>query len=286
MRKYKDKIITAVLIAALLVVAWVYGGRHAGETENADRLTAPEILSVLSGDEAFSRDSESRQDSANTPDAQTESNPGDSAAAQTETDPANPQPLPDGNEQTESQTETPADEISQAEPGKHQADAIPGGQPAPVEPQDAAVTDESLTVTLSVRCDTLLVNMNLLDKEKHELVPADGIIFPPTAVTAYAGESVFNVLQREMKRNQIHLAFRNTPIYNSAFIESINNLYEYDAGALSGWMYQVNGWFPNYGCSRYSLKDGDVIEWRYTCDLGKDIGGGNAAEGQRDDRQD
>jgi hypothetical protein len=39
-------------------------------------------------------------------------------------------------------------------------------------------------------------------------------------------------------------------------------------------MYKVNGWFPNYGCSRYGLKDGDVICWVYTCDLGKDIGGG------------
>ena len=39
----------------------------------------------------------------------------------------------------------------------------------------------------------------------------------------------------------------------------------------------VNGWFPNYGCSRYGLKDGDVICWVYTCDLGNDVGGGYAA---------
>ena len=37
-------------------------------------------------------------------------------------------------------------------------------------------------------------------------------------------------------------------------------------------MYKVNGWFPNYGCSRYSVQDGDVIEWVYTCDLGRDVG--------------
>ena len=40
-----------------------------------------------------------------------------------------------------------------------------------------------------------------------------------------------------------------------------------------GWMYKVNGWFPNYGCSRYQLKEGDTIEWVYTCDLGVDVGG-------------
>ena len=32
------------------------------------------------------------------------------------------------------------------------------------------------------------------------------------------------------------------------------------------------GWYPNYGCSRYQLKQGDVVEWRYTCDLGEDVG--------------
>lgn len=38
--------------------------------------------------------------------------------------------------------------------------------------------------------------------------------------------------------------------------------------------YAVNGWFPNYGCSRYQLKNGDVVEWCYTCDLGEDLGSG------------
>ena len=42
-------------------------------------------------------------------------------------------------------------------------------------------------------------------------------------------------------------------------------------------MYKVNGWFPNYGCSSYYLKDGDVIEWVYTCDLGKDVGDNSMA---------
>ena len=114
------------------------------------------------------------------------------------------------------------------------------------------------------------------DPEKVELVPADGWILQPMTVTFYEGESVFNVLQRTCKQQKIHMEFSNTPIYNSAYIEGIHNLYEFDVGNLSGWMYKVNGWFPNYGCSRYQLKDGDVIEWVYTCDLGYDVGGGYA----------
>jgi len=123
----------------------------------------------------------------------------------------------------------------------------------------------------------------LLDREKHELVPADGVIFPATKVTVYEGESVFNVLQREMRRERIHMASRFTPIYNSAYVEAINNLYEFDAGPLSGWMYRVNGWFPNFGSSRYILSPGDVIEWIYTVDLGRDIGGYFLSGGQSDD---
>ena len=65
-----------------------------------------------------------------------------------------------------------------------------------------------------------------------------------------------------------------TPMYNSYYIKGINNLYEFDCGDGSGWMYRVNGWYPNYGVSRYALRDGDVIEFRYTCELGDDIGGG------------
>jgi len=142
----------------------------------------------------------------------------------------------------------------------------------PIEPEDVIVSDESFAVTLEVRVDMILLNMHLLHRDKHELVPHDGVIFPRTEVAAYAGESVFNVLQREMRRNGIHMASRFTPVFNSAYVEAINNLYEFDVGALSGWMYRVNGWFPNFGSSRYLLSPGDEIVWLYTVDLGRDLG--------------
>lgn len=156
---------------------------------------------------------------------------------------------------------------------KYLTEPVPEGKPVPVEPDNSVITDRKLTCTLSVRCDTILDNIKSLDPEKIELVPADGVIFSAQKVDFYEGESVFNVLLREMKKNKIHMEFVNTPIYNSAYIEGINNLYEFDCGELSGWMYKVNGWFPNYGSSRYQLKDGDVVEWVYTCDLGRDVGG-------------
>ena len=162
---------------------------------------------------------------------------------------------------------------------RYLTDPVPEGKPLPVEPQDVEFSDVTYTCTLSVRCDTILDNMDWLDPEKVELVPEDGVIFPATEVTFYEGESVFNVLQREMRKAGIHMEFEDTPMYNPAYIEGINNLYEFDCGELSGWMYKVNDWFPNYGCSRYQLQPGDVVEWVYTCDLGIDVGGYYAAGG-------
>ena len=162
----------------------------------------------------------------------------------------------------------------------YMTDTIPEGKPLPLEPQAAIISDKKYTCTLAVKCGTILNNISWLDAEKIKLVPEDGIIFAEREVEFYEGESVFNLLIREMKQNRIHMEFENVPIYNSAYIEGIANLYEFDCGELSGWIYKVNDWFPNYGCSRYQLKPGDKVEWVYTCDLGVDVGGYYASKGK------
>lgn len=147
---------------------------------------------------------------------------------------------------------------------------------AVVSPTETAVSDDNklLTCTISVSCATVLNNLSYLKEEKKGIIPSDGIILSRRTVTFNEGESVFNVLQREMKRAKIHLEFTSTPVYDSIYIEGINNLYEFDCGDGSGWMYSVNGVFPGYGCNQYKLNNGDEIKWLYSCNLGKDVGGG------------
>lgn len=155
-------------------------------------------------------------------------------------------------------------------------DPVPAGKPLPVEPENQDVnTAKAYTCTFSIECSTILNNLDMLDPDKLEMVPSGGTILSAATVTFYEGESVFDVLQRVCRDKGIHMESSWTPIYNSAYIEGIHNLYEFDCGELSGWMYRVNGWYPNYGCSRYQLQDGDIVEWRYTCDLGNDVGGKN-----------
>ena len=90
--------------------------------------------------------------------------------------------------------------------------------------------------------------------------------FSPRAVETL--EAVKDICEK----NRIQISSRYTPLYNSYYVEGINQLYEFDCGKKSGWMYSVNGVFPNYGASSYKPKDGDKIEWVYTCNLGDDVG--------------
>lgn len=140
----------------------------------------------------------------------------------------------------------------------------------------SAVKEESkLSCTISIRCDTILNNMGDLTAGKSQFVPSNGVIFGTTRVEFKEGETVLDVLKRACDSAGIQLEYSYTPMYSSYYIEGINNLYEFDCGGQSGWMFKVNGWFPNYGCSVYTVKDGDVIVWCYTCKgLGKDVGAG------------
>ena len=310
MKKYKNKIITSVIIAAVLVFVYWWGGDAPGlrgwelNTGNdieqtaytSDETPAPTALPTQMPTAA------TEVTASPAPTAMPTETPINTAikAAAEEYLPQNADNMPvtsvEKNETANRRAQNAlvgvangSKEYSEkngmqldAETGKdkYMTDPVPDGKPIPIEPQNVVITDKKLSCTLSVRCDTILENTAWLDTEKIELVPRDGVVFAEQTVTFYEGESVFNLLTREMKRNKIHMEFENTPIYNSAYIEGINNLYEFDCGELSGWMYKVNGWFPNYGCSRYQLKAGDRVEWVYTCDLGADVGGHYSATGK------
>ncbi|MDF2567172.1 MAG: hypothetical protein K0R90_628 [Oscillospiraceae bacterium] len=138
------------------------------------------------------------------------------------------------------------------------------------------ITTETDTVFVSIRCDTILENYEDLSSElqSKEFVPTDGVILAKTEYVLRPGDTVFDILDRSVRYNKIHMEYQgaNANSFGSIYIKGINHLYEFSCGPLSGWTYKVNGVFPNYGCSKYTLKDGDVIEWVYTCDLGRDVG--------------
>ena len=145
-----------------------------------------------------------------------------------------------------------------------------GGSASQPEPP----ASKDLTCTISISCSTILNNMDKCEEAKKEWVPDDGVILRATTVTFTEGESVYDVLERVCRDNGIQMEASVSKY--GAYVKGIANLNEKDVGDTSGWMYKVNGWFPNYGCSGYTLSQGDVISWVYTCDLGDDVGGGYA----------
>lgn len=137
--------------------------------------------------------------------------------------------------------------------------------PIPITPEK---TDEK-EVTLAIYCSTAVAKG--LDKQDQfkGVVPADGIILPSTKVKFKDGETVFDVLKLVVRENKIPMQYEGSK--GTPYIKGINNLYEFDGGPLSGWMFSVNKVYTNYGCNQTKLKNGDLIEWNYTCDMGKDL---------------
>ena len=119
------------------------------------------------------------------------------------------------------------------------------------------------TVTISISCK------NAIGKTDNKKIPDNGIILDDTEFSISEGDTVFDVLVSATKKNKIQIDYDSSN--ETVYIKGINGLYEFDCGELSGWMYKVNGETPNVGCSGYKLKDGDVIEWIYTANIGKDL---------------
>ena len=144
-----------------------------------------------------------------------------------------------------------------------------------------AISPGAETCTLSIACTTLCGN-SALPAEKAPFVPQDGYILRNVTMEILDGDTVFDILRRACAENTcdadcrfcrggIALETSYTPGYSTYYVQGIHQLYEKDCGARSGWMFRVNGTFPNVGAGTYSVQNGDCIEWLYTCSMGEDL---------------
>ncbi|MEK5495505.1 DUF4430 domain-containing protein [Paenibacillus sp. FSL R7-0297] len=129
----------------------------------------------------------------------------------------------------------------------------PAATATPAAPAPAATATPVNTVTLSITGD-----------EEH------GVILAPAAYEIEKNETALELLRRITRQHKIQMEYQGSKTF--AYVEGIDNLYEYDHGAESGWMYKVNGEFPSKASGSWIMKPGDTVEWLYTLDLGKDIG--------------
>ncbi len=111
-----------------------------------------------------------------------------------------------------------------------------------------------------------------IGKASVQVIGPDGEIICEGEAGINSGSTVFDATAYVLR--QAKITFDYTGIGQSVYISGINGIYEFDYGAMSGWLYFVNDDTSqsSVSCGAYELKDGDSIRWIYTKDGGADTG--------------
>lgn len=148
----------------------------------------------------------------------------------------------------------------------------------------SATEKDGITCFVEIDCRNAKKNLSSLKKGKANFVPKNGYILQKTAVNLPKGSTAFDALKKACKenvctdnckyckKNGIQLESSFTPAYQSYYVEGIHQLYEKDCGSLSGWMFSVDGVFPDVSSSVFELKGNETISFVYTASMGDDIG--------------
>lgn len=89
-----------------------------------------------------------------------------------------------------------------------------------------------------------------------------GTLFPLKEVEVRDGDTVIDVTKRALG-DRVHPRGSGATTY----VEGFDNLYEFDHGALSGWLVKVDGVFITSSSGSYPAKKGQKIEWIYATDI-------------------
>lgn len=183
------------------------------------------------------------------------------------TDNSSEKPKPSNNEKPK-----PGDSSEKPKPSNNEKPKPGNSSTKPKPENNQTITSpkpKNKTVTIAISCKTA-INNGLNKKPGFSHLPSNGIILQNMKVEFNEGDTVFDILVKVTRKKGIHMEYRGSG--SNTYIEGINNLYEFDGGSNSGWMYSVNGVYPNYGVGAYKVKSSDVIKFNYTCNLGADLG--------------
>lgn len=126
----------------------------------------------------------------------------------------------------------------------------------------AVAKDDAIgSITLTIRCD------KVAGRAAH--IPENGVILEETSLPIASGDTVYTILTDAARMKGFHMEASGAQ--GMMYVHGIGNIYEFDFGDLSGWLYTVNGETHSVGVDQYVLKDGDRVELRYTLELGRDM---------------
>lgn len=290
------KKISIVAVSAVVIVSLglgfnsIFKKANTLETDNNDTVVSDQ--SIETGDELNTEEAkvdktqtkkENKENKKNedTTDSSSNSNENSSKSTKTDatetkkpnndevekTDNSSEKPKPSNNEKPK-----PGNSSEKPKPSNNEKPKPGNSSTKPKPENNQTITSpkpKNKTVTIAISCKTA-INNGLNKKPGFSHLPSNGIILQNMKVEFNEGDTVFDILVKITRKKGIHMEYRGSG--SNTYIEGINNLYEFDGGSNSGWMYSVNGVYPNYGVGAYKVKSSDVIKFNYTCNLGADLG--------------
>ena len=126
-------------------------------------------------------------------------------------------------------------------------------EPTPVEPTPVDPDPETITVTFQLHTDT------------------EAWILPTVVRDLPEGTTAFEVFKQVLAANGYTYDAKGSYV-RAVIAPDGTKVAELSKGQYSGWMYRVNGEFPDTYMGAYELEDGDVIEVFFTADYTKEPG--------------
>lgn len=281
------KKISIVAVSAVVIVSLglgfnsIFKKANTLETDNNDTVVSDQ--SIETGDELNTEEAkvdktetkkENKENKKNEDTTDSSGNSNENTSKSTKTDGTETKkPNNDEVEKTDNSSEKPKPSNNEKPKPSNNEKPKPGNSSTKPKPENnqtiTSPKPKNKTVTIAISCKTA-INNGLNKKPGFSHLPSNGIILQNMKVEFNEGDTVFDILVKVTRKKGIHMEYRGSG--SNTYIEGINNLYEFDGGSNSGWMYSVNGVYPNYGVGAYKVKSSDVIKFNYTCNLGADLG--------------
>ena len=269
------KKISIVAVSAVVIVSLglgfnsIFKKANTLETDNNDTVVSDQ--SIETGDELNTEEAKvdktetKKENKENKKDEDTTDSSGNEEVEKA--DNSSEKPKPSNNEKPK-----PGNSSEKPKPSNNEKPKPGNSSTKPKPENNQTITSpkpKNKTVTIAISCKTA-INNGLNKKPGFSHLPSNGVILQNMKVEFNEGDTVFDILVKVTRKKGIHMEYRGSG--SNTYIEGINNLYEFDGGSNSGWMYSVNGVYPNYGVGAYKVKSSDVIKFNYTCNLGADLG--------------
>ena len=281
------KKISIVAVSAVVIVSLglgfnsIFKKANTLETDNNDTVVSDQ--SIETGDELNTEEAkvdktetkkENKENKKNEDTTDSSSNSNENSSKSTKTDGTETKkPNNEEVEKADNSSEKPEPSNNEKPKPSNNEKPKPGNSSTKPKPENnqtiTSPKPKNKTVTIAISCKTA-INNGLNEKPGFSHLPSNGVILQNMKVEFNEGDTVFDILVKVTRKKGIHMEYRGSG--SNTYIEGINNLYEFDGGSNSGWMYSVNGVYPNYGVGAYKVKSSDVIKFNYTCNLGADLG--------------